>query len=81
MVVASACGTRREDLGKIMINSFVERDGMLFVKIEGSKGGRDRIATVLPSKAQEIEELLESMKQEGKSCLIEGICDIIIMDE
>lgn len=66
ILVASACGTRREDLGKITINSFIEREEMLFVKIEGSKGGRDRIATVLPSREQEIKDLLERMKQEGK---------------
>ena len=66
ILVASACGTRREDLGKITLSSFKEKDGHLYVAINGSKGGRDRLSPILREKENEVRELLERKRAEGK---------------
>jgi len=66
IIIASACGTRREDLEKLTINCFKEIDGRLYVQINGSKGGRNRIDPVLLSKEKEVKELLEKMQKDGK---------------
>ena len=66
ILVATATGTRREDLCKIAIKDFEEHNNHLYVRINGSKGGRNRLAPVLPTKEQEIKDLLTDMKQQGK---------------
>lgn len=66
ITIATACGTRREDLGKLRIDSFKTMNGRLYVEILGSKGGRDRIAPVLKEKEQEVKDILERMKSNGK---------------
>lgn len=66
ILVASATGTRREDLAKITLSSFEEHNNILYVRINGSKGGRNRLAPVLPSKETELRELLDTMRQNGK---------------
>ena len=66
VTIATACGTRREDLGKLRIDSFREIEGRLYVQIEGSKGGRNRLAPVLYAKEQEVKTILEKMQKEGK---------------
>ena len=53
ILVASATETRREDLCKIAIKDFEEYNNHLYVRITGSKGGRNRLAPVLPSKEQD----------------------------
>lgn len=63
VLIASACGTRREDLGKLSINCFKEIDGRLYVQINASKGGRNRIAPVLLSKEKEVKELLKNAER------------------
>ena len=53
VLIASSCGTRREDLGKLRIDSFREIEGHLYVQIDGSKGGRNRLVPILPSKEKD----------------------------
>lgn len=67
VLIASSCGTRREDLGKLRIDSFREIEGHLYVQIDGSKGGRNRLVPILPSKEKEIKSLLARMEKEGKA--------------
>lgn len=66
ILVASATGTRREDLCKIAIKDFEEHNNHLYVRITGSKGGRNRLAPVLPTKEQEIKNFLADMRTQGK---------------
>lgn len=66
ILVASATGTRREDLRKIAIKDFEEHNNHLYVRINGSKGGRNRLAPVLPTKEQEIKNFLADMRTQGK---------------
>lgn len=66
VLIASACGTRREDLGKVRMDSFKVIEGRLYVEIKGSKGGRNRIAPVLEVKEKEVKAFLERLEKEGK---------------
>lgn len=64
--VALATGCRRSDLKKLTPSSFVEKDGHLYVKIEQSKGGRDRIAYVLDEYRNEVENIIQSRQGQTK---------------
>ena len=71
--VATASGCRRCDLKSLNINSLIERNGKYFIEIKQSKGGRDRLAPVLPSKADEIKKIFDHAKQNGKGKLFDHI--------
>ena len=71
VTVAKATGGRRSDLAKLKKENFIELDGRLWVVFHQSKGGKDRIAPVLPKHEKAVRELLE--RSEGK--LFEKIHD------
>lgn len=71
--VATATGCRRCDLKALNTNSLVERDGKYFLDIKQSKGGRDRLAPVLPSKADEVKKIFEQAKENGRGKLFDHI--------
>ena len=63
ITIASATGTRRSDLEKMRVSDFfyVTTDKgkqYMFVHIDKSKGGRNRIALVEPTKQKEVERIL-----------------------
>ena len=71
--VTTATGCRRCDLKALNINSLVERDGKYFLDIKQSKGGRDRLAPILPSKVDEVRQIFECARERGKTKLFEHI--------
>lgn len=59
VTIAKATGARREDIAKMSAKDFFQdQRGNLWVRIEQSKGGRDRVAPVLPSYRPEVERIL-----------------------
>lgn len=62
-----ACGFRRSDLSRVRSSDFEERDGHLVVRVEGSKGGRDRISPVRPELENRVREILHEHKAAGRT--------------
>lgn len=63
ITIATATGTRRSDLKKMRVTDFFyvttdKRKQYMFVHIDKSKGGRNRIALVEPTKQKEVEKIL-----------------------
>lgn len=71
--IAVSTGCRRKDIGKLTVNSFIEKNGHLYVKILQSKGGRDRIAPVVPNLQEEVKVILEKAKAERREKLFDVI--------
>lgn len=71
--VALATGGRRSDILKLSADSFIEKDGHLYVKFEQSKGGRDRLSFIRDEYKQQVLEVIEKAKESGKTRLIEHI--------
>lgn len=71
--VASATGCRRCDIKKITVNSLVKKDGMYFLDIKQSKGGRNRLAPVLPDKVQEVKAIFNKAKASGQKYIFNHI--------
>lgn len=71
--IACACGCRRKDISKLTVNSFIEKEGHLFVKMIQSKGGRDRIAPVVPALYNDVKAILEKTKHEDREKLFDVI--------
>ncbi len=71
--IAGACGCRRKDIAKLTVNSFIEKDGRLYVKMIQSKGGRNRIAPVVPALQEDVKSILEKVKNEGRETLFNMI--------
>lgn len=69
----TATGCRRCDVKDITINSLIEKNGQYFLEIKGSKGGRNRIAPIIPSKVTEIKEIIEKAKGKGEHKLFSHI--------
>lgn len=72
-----AMGGRRCDLTKLTVDSFMERDGHLYVQIDKSKGGRNRISYVREEYAQEVREIVRKAREQGKTKIFEKIPDKI----
>ena len=72
-IIATATGCRRCDLKSLNVNSLVERNGKYFLEIKQSKGGRNRLAPVLPSKADEVKKIFEHTRGTGKTKLFDNI--------
>lgn len=72
-IMATATGCRRCDLKSLTINSLIEKDGKFFLDIRQSKGGRDRLAPILPSKVKQIKQIIEQAMEQGKTRLFEHI--------
>lgn len=71
--VATATGCRRCDLKDLTIHSLVKKNGQYFLDIKQSKGGRDRLAPVLPSKLYEVKLIFQQAREDGKDKLFERI--------
>lgn len=71
--LARATGGRRSDLLKLTVNSFVEKDGHLYVNFNKSKGGRDRLTYVREEYKQEIQNIIQKTKEAGKTKLLDKI--------
>lgn len=71
--IAAATGCRRKDANKLTVDNFKEIDGKLYVEILQSKGGRDRLAPVVPSAVQEVKDILEKARADGKTKLFTHI--------
>lgn len=73
ITIASAIGTRRTDLEKIRITDFFYRTikgkEYLFVSIDKSKGGRNRISLVRPDKQREVEKIIEDRRANNQEKL------------
>lgn len=64
VTIAKATGARREDLEKMSSKDFFQdRNGNLWVRIEQSKGGRDRVAPVLPAYKEQVSRIVEENRQ------------------
>ena len=65
--VARGTGGRREDVAKLTPqNFFTDSKGNLWVSFEQSKGGRDRVAPVLPQYQKEIEKFIAQKDRNEK---------------
>lgn len=71
--IAAACGCRRKDIAKLTVNNFIEKEGHLYVKMVKSKGGRDRIAPVVPDLQEDVKSILERVKNDGREKLFDMI--------
>lgn len=59
VLIAKATGGRRSDLIKVKPEDFsTDKNGLIWVKFRQSKGGKDRIAPVLPQYQAQISELV-----------------------
>lgn len=67
-VLARATGGRRSDLEKLTPENFIEKDGKMYVTFLQSKGGRDRVAPVLPQYQNQVKEILKDSQQGEKLC-------------
>ena len=79
VVICRATGGRREDIGKLSPDKFfTDRNGDLWVKFEQSKGGKDRIAPVLPQYREEVKEILASRENPHAPIFdhIHSACDV-----
>lgn len=72
VLIARATGGRRSDLLKIKPEDFsTDENGLIWVKFRQSKGGKDRIAPILPQYQAQISELVA--KSEPNKPIIEKI--------
>ena len=63
--IAKATGGRREDISKLTRNDFfTDSKGNLWVRFEESKGGRDRVAPVLPQYKDAVKEFISTKDNE-----------------
>jgi len=63
--IALATGCRRCDLKKLKTDCLVERNGNLYIKINGSKGGRDRLAYVRREYTSEVRKIVSERQKDG----------------
>lgn len=61
--VVIATGCRRCDVKNLNVNSLIEKDGRYFLDIRKSKGGRDRLAPVLPNKLEEVKTIFDRARE------------------
>lgn len=71
--IATATGGRRKDISKLEVSDFKEINGRLYVQFLKSKGGRDRLAPVLPSLETEVMEIIKRAKEENRSLIFPRI--------
>lgn len=69
--VALATGGRRSDLQNLKQTDFIEKDGLLYVNFIQSKGGRNRLAPVREEYKQQVLEIVDKAKKNGKTRLID----------
>ncbi len=62
--IAKGTGGRREDISKLTPqNFFTDSKNNLWVRFEESKGGRDRVAPVLPQYAEQVKEFISTKEK------------------
>lgn len=72
-ILGRATGGRRSDLLKLTTNSFLEKDGHLYVRFEQSKGGRNRLTYVREEYAQEIKDIIQKTRENSKEKIFDRI--------
>lgn len=70
--MAVATGCRRKDLNNLTKDCLLEKDGHLYIKILGSKGGRDRLTYVRQEYAEQVREIVKN-SSENKNKLFKHI--------
>lgn len=73
IIVALGTGSRRNDLANMCVSHFQEVGGHLYVDIFKSKGGRDRIAPVLPGMEKKIRNIVNTAREAGREQIFERI--------
>ena len=73
ITIAMGTGCRRDDIAKSRVSDFVEINGRTYVKILKSKGGRNRVAPILPGMEKEVLEIVEEARAKGREKLFERI--------
>lgn len=73
IILAKACGFRRSDLENARLSDFKEKGGHLYVEIEKSKGGRNRIAPVLPKYEKEVRNIIKERENLGKDKMVDKV--------
>lgn len=78
ITICKATGGRREDIAKLTPACFFTDDkGHMFVSFEQSKGGRDRIAPVLPAYQEQVKEFINTKeKTEPLFDKVHSACDV-----
>ena len=71
--VALGTGCRRCDLENLRTDCLREKDGHLYIQINGSKGGRDRLSYVREEYRQQIEEYIHNRQSEGYTKVFDKI--------
>lgn len=71
--LAKATGGRREDIEAMQTKDFFERNNQMFVIIENSKGGRDRISPVLPKYQERVKEIIRERQSAGQEKIIDKV--------
>lgn len=71
--LVTATGCRRCDVEKLNTNCLIEKGGIYYLDIKGSKGGRDRLSPILPDKVKEIKSIIETAKENGQQKLFKHI--------
>lgn len=71
--LGKATGGRRSDLLKLTVDSFVIKDGHLYVEFDKSKGGRNRLTYVREEYRQEVENIIQKAKEAGKTRILDKI--------
>lgn len=72
-ILGKATGGRRSDLLKLTVDCFIEKNGRLYVQFDKSKGGRNRLTYVREEYRQEIQNIIEKAKNEGRNKLLNKI--------
>ena len=73
ITIAQGTGCRRDDEAKSRVGDFVEINGRLHVKILKSKGGRNRVAPILPGMEKDVMKIVETARTEGRERLFDHI--------
>lgn len=71
--IGKATGGRRSDLARLTVNSFIEKNGHLYVQFDKSKGGRDRLTYVRGEYSQAIKDIIKMTRDSGKTKIFEKI--------
>ncbi len=71
--IALSTGGRRADIEKLKPDDFKMQDGKLYVSFKGSKGGRDRFTYVRQEYTEEVLEIVQKAKLEGKNKVLEEV--------
>jgi integrase len=73
ITMALATGGRRDDIARLRVSDFVEIGGVPAVKFEKSKGGRNRVAPILPSLEKEVARIVADARAAGRERIFDRV--------